>query len=135
MLCSVCTIGRNKHWRKHVHRQANIWATMLTNWVVQWKTCPVLIVKYEKLKQNMLAEVKQMVRFLKVDVNEDEVERRVTAADLSTYKRKHTGMDFDPYTPELRQYVLSKVNAIIHLLKENHMEHVIQIQDYTRTHS
>ena len=93
----------------------------------------MLIVKYEKLKQNMLAEVKQMVRFLKVDVNEDEVERRVTAADLSTYKRKHTGMDFDPYTPELRQYVLSKVNVIIHLLKENHMEHVIQ--DYTRTHS
>lgn len=128
MLCSLCT-GRNKRWISYVHGQTNRWVNMLTNWVILGKNHPVLLVKFENLKHNMLAEVKRMLRFLKVDFNEEEVERRVTAG-FSSFKRKHTGRDFDPYTPDLREYVQSKVNACIHLLEEHNLGHLIQMQDY-----
>ena len=90
----------------------------------------MLLVKYENLKHNMLAEVKRMLKFLRVDFNEEEVKRRMTDG-FSAFKRKHTGMDFDPYTPALRWYVLSKVNASIHLLEKHNLGRLIHMQDYT----
>ena len=102
---------------------------MLRNWVVSGKNHPVLLVKYENLKDNMLSEVKRMLRFLKVDFSDKEVESRV-AAGFNAFQRKHSGRDFDPYTPELRHYVQSKVNASVHFLEAHNLGHLVQIQDY-----
>ena len=102
---------------------------MLRNWVILGKDHPVLLVKNENLKDNMLGEVKRMLHFLKVDFSDKEVESRV-AAGFNSFQRKHSGREFDPYTPELRHYVQSKVNTSIHLLEAHNLGHLIHIQDY-----
>ena len=102
---------------------------MLRNWVVLGKDHPVLLVKYENLKNNTLGEVKRMLHFMKVEFSDKEVESRVVAG-FNSFQRKHRGREFDPYTPELRHYVQSKVNTSIHLLEAHNLGHLIQIQDY-----
>ena len=49
---------------------------MLRNWVILGKDHPVLLVKYENLKNNTLGEVKRMLHFMKVEFSDKEVESR-----------------------------------------------------------
>lgn len=57
-------------------RKVNNWKNMIRFWLSQWDG-PVLIVKYEHLKENSLSVIKRILEFIGHGVNEVELERRL----------------------------------------------------------
>ena len=75
---------------------------MIRNWLVNSRNHPVLLVKYEELKQNTLQEVLRMLNFLMVPYSKDMVEQRL-AAGFNSFQRSHHKNDFD--RRKLQMYV------------------------------
>ena len=58
--------GTNSDWNDFVHEQALIWERTVLAWVSNNHNHPVLVVKYEDLKNETVAELKRMLDFLQV---------------------------------------------------------------------
>ena len=101
---------------------------MVRNWLVNSRNHPVLVVKYEELKQNTLHEVLRMLDFLKVPYSEDVVEQRLIAG-FNSFQRRHHEDDFDHYVPEQQNFVRNAVISANKLLEENHLSH-LSLQSY-----
>ena len=96
---------------------------MIRNWLVNNRNHPVLVVKYEELKQNTLQEVLRMLNFLKVPYSKDMVVEKLTAG-FNSFQRSHHEDDFDHYIPEQRNFVRKVVISTNKLLEENHLSHL-----------
>ena len=57
-------LGENKEWRNFVNIRIYQWSKMLRYWLVN-STRPVLIVKYEDMKQDPVLQVKRILHFIK----------------------------------------------------------------------
>ena len=49
----------------------------------------VMAVKYEDMKKNSLAEVKRMLDFLRFRYKENDLQRRLAAGNMDSFKRYH----------------------------------------------
>ena len=59
----VSFLGENKEWRNFVNIRIYQWSKMLRYWLVN-STRPVLIVKYEDMKQDPVLQVKRILHFI-----------------------------------------------------------------------
>ena len=64
-----------------------------------------------------------MLDFLHFNYSSDDVVKRLQNDEFSTFKR--VNQDFDPYTPEQRQYVRNELKELITRLQENNHEFII----------
>ena len=65
-----------------------------------------------------------MLDFLHFNYLPDDVIKRLQDDEFSTFKRSPQ-KDFDPYTPEQRQYVRNELNKFLKWLQENHQMEII----------
>ena len=119
--------GENKLWEEFLLRQANRWRAMIRNWVIKRQQHPVLVVKYESLKNEPIEQSKRMLDFLGVSYSDLQLESLLS--EVKTFHRNHSH-DFDHYTPSQRDYVESVVKGTISLLQTNRLSDVVNISDY-----
>ena len=120
--------GNNELWEGFVLKQACRWKTMLTNWVVNRKHHPVLVVKYESLQNNSTTESKRILDFLGFGYGTLRTQYPVNDA-LQTFHRKHSNQ-FDHYTPFQQSFIHSIVTETVKLLQDSNLSEVIDIKDY-----
>ena len=119
--------GENKLWQEFVEKQAKRWRAMLRNWVIKRQQHPVMVVKYESLKNEPIGQSKRMLDFL--GVNHHDLQLESLLNEVHTFHRNHSN-DFDHYTPSQRDYVQSVVKRTISLLQTNGLTDVVDINDY-----
>ena len=77
-------------------------------------------------------QVFRMLDFLQVDYSPDEVLNRLKR-DLTAFKRPKPPQDFDPYTPEQRQKIVSTFQSFVQWLTDNHHKDALEwIRDYLK---
>lgn len=125
--------GDNPKWNTFVHTvipRLRPWNSYFP-WMMDEikKGHPVLVVKYEDLKSDSLTQVKRMLQFLRVPYSDEELHKRLST-DYGRFHRKHTGVEFDHYTPEQRQYVTAMVLEAVMFLTANNNGTTYGIEDY-----
>lgn len=122
--------GKNTKWNEFVYEQSNRWKAMVKNWVLLNEHQPVLVVKYESLLKDPLAELQRMVDFLNID--SIRTLQRSDIEDFSAFRRNHTQRykNFHPFTLKQRQYVLSCVNGVLKNVEKHGLTSVMNIKDY-----
>ncbi len=78
---------------------------------------PVLIVKYEDIKNNIQSELRRMLDFLQVPYSSSRL-KDVVARGYRMYRREHSET-FDHYTPGQRDTVTSAIKRVSKRLKDN----------------
>lgn len=107
MLCA----GNNDGWTKMVKRETENWEQMVNHLVIKSFSQPVLVVRYEDVKEDAVREVKKMLEFLKfTDISDKDVETRLKT-DFQNFYRNHT-YSFDHYTSEQKQYVNNAIRRV-----------------------
>ena len=76
-------------------------------WVLNNHRHPVLVVKYEDVKNDTETEIAKMLNFLQVPYSRSRL-REVVARGYSAYKRPH-GEEFEHYTREQRASVRAAI--------------------------
>lgn len=107
------------------------WLDRIQNWVLtQTPQHPVIVVRYEDLKQDTLKEVEKMVTFLGFPFNEEDTAQKL-AEDFTSFKRPHNEEeDFKRYTDEQILHMKSVVLQAIKLTEDKNMTHVVRLSDY-----
>lgn len=77
---------------------------------------PVLILRYEDLKENTSQEMKRVTDFLGFSYSLDEVAARLEDG-YSQFYRNHT-VDFTHFTPTQELFICNMINTTSHLMKE-----------------
>ena len=117
MLKPILLTGTNTSWNSFVHEQAMIWEQTVLVWITNNHDHPVLIVKYEDIKNNTESELRRMLDFLQVPYSSSRL-KEVVARGYHMYRRKHSE-SFDHYTPGQRDTVTSAIERVSKRLKDN----------------
>ena len=98
-----------------------MWERTVLAWVANNHNHPVLIVRYEDLKNNTrtVVEMKRMLDFLQVPYSSSRLSE-VVARGYSVYKRQH-GEEFDHYTQDQRDTVRSAIERVAKSLEEHNL--------------
>ena len=123
-------IGNNTKWEKNVFQQTQRWQLMIRNWVINNNHHPVLIVKYEELKDSTLPEVKRMLDFLHIRYDDEILKEKLNDHSFNRFHRNHKNEKFVHYTSEQAEYVRAVVEDTIYLLKEHNLEQLIDMKSY-----
>ena len=86
-------------------------------WITNNHDHPVLIVKYEDIKNNPQSELRRMLDFVQVPYSSSRL-KQVVARGYRTYRREHSET-FDHYTPDQRDTVRSAIERVSKCLKES----------------
>ena len=116
-------------WNKFVHDFTREWKSRVKNWIIDQDSHPVLVVRYEDLKQDTIGEVKRMLNFLKIPCDEQEIEERLRE-DFGTFHRKHTDDDFEHYNSAQKMYIKSQLIETIRMVETKHKSDVLRLDDY-----
>ena len=78
--------GKNTEWDKVVTSRIEVWQKYFSNWILNSESRPVLVVRFEDLKTDLIGQVKRMLDFLKFPYMEDELRSRLAAQrDLTNF--------------------------------------------------
>ena len=80
--------GNNTEWDKFVTGRIEVWQKYFSNWILNSESRPVLVVKFEDLKTDLIGQVKRMLDFLKFPYMEDEL-RSTLAEGFNKFRRAH----------------------------------------------
>lgn len=105
----------------------NRWVNTIRHWFIFNDKHPVLVVKYEALKENSVHEVQRMLDFL--DVGYEDLEEKIRTG-FDVFRRKHNGEEFDHFTTEQRLHVNEGVKAIETLLAISNKSHLLDVSQY-----
>jgi len=113
-----------------VYLQAEKWKRMIEHFIINNEVQPVLVVRYEDLKADPVLQVKRMLKFLKYQYDEEDVEQRLKGG-FSAFYRNHTD-DFEHYTLEQKTYMNDVIMSIIKRLDQEHVTDFIPLEHYLR---
>ena len=101
---------------------------MVIHLLVNSKSRPVLLVKYEDLVENPSREVSRMVRFLGYDggLSEDGIARRHQRFDA--FRRNHTVTKFEQFTAAQKKFI----NTAIYNVASKLSLEALPLQEYIR---
>lgn len=107
------------------------WLKRIRNWIVQQPPQhPVMVVKYEDLKEDTLREVERILTFLKLPFSREEVSEKL-ARDFTTFKRPHReGDNFKRYTDKQMASMKSTVMEAIQLIEDNDISDIVTLDEY-----
>ncbi len=108
-----------------------MWQSFFVGWLLNSHGHPVLVVRFEDLKADIMKEVKRMLEFLKVPYSEEELTKRMMQ-DTGTFRREHHKV-FDHFTAEQRSTVRSAIRKVIQVLKLRNGGDTLGIEDYLRS--
>ena len=115
--CFVFLVN-NPAWNVWVKKKSGEWKEQVMQWL-KYREIPVLIVGYENLMKDTYTELKRMLDFIGYPYSEDDVKCAVESPSES-FHRSHTKKHIQPYSPDLQNYVLNKIQEInADLLKHN----------------
>ena len=93
---------------------------------------PVLVVKYEDLKQNTAKEIERIMRFLKLHFDSKALAQTLEQ-DFTEFKRPHSNQtDFRRYDDSQLLHVKSTLTRAIELVKMRNMTHVLDLKEYLK---
>lgn len=107
----IYDIVNQSHWNEFLHHYAFKWKYKVTAWASAWSTHPVLVVRFEDVREDMAREVRRMLAFLGVPFGEEDLRRRL-AEDFTQFRRVRSER-FDPYTADQKQYVLRMIAQVV----------------------
>ena len=118
-------------WNEFLHTYMTQWTSRITKWVLaNDPTHPVLVVRYEDLKQDTVREIERMLDFLHIPYNKGDLPL-ILAADFNTFKRPHNrNNDFEHYTSAQKVHMKSTLMNVINLTQEKNMTHLLRLTDY-----
>ena len=103
---------------------------MIEHFIINNRVQPVLVVRYEDLKVDPVLQVKRILKFLKYQYDEEDVEQRLTEG-FSAYHRNHTD-SFEHYTLEQKTYMNSAIISVMKRLDQQHITDFIPLEHYLR---
>lgn len=117
-----------------IHTQAKKWKTIINNYVINRpKTHPLLVVRYEDLKQDAVKEVQRMLDFLNVPLQEDELVAKLHSTQFDQFHRNHSASaTFDPYTKQQVNYLNSVIIETENTLLSKGITDFIPLRTYVR---
>ena len=127
-------VGENPDWETIIHKQAQKWKNMIYNHIIKRRpTHPLLVVRYEDLKRDLVGEVQRMLDFLDITIERDELVQRLQQNSFSKYHRNHTrSSQFNPYTPSQIKYWNSVIADMENSLQSNGITYFIPLRSYLR---
>ena len=112
-------IGNNRY----VHGAAERWKNTLLQWFGSARrfNYPLLVVRYEDLKQDKVEQVTRMLDFLHQVYNRTELAAKLEA-HIDDFHRKHSPDDhYDHFTGAQRAYIISLIEDTMNRLKSMHI--------------
>lgn len=89
---------------------------------------PTMVVRYEDIKQDRVAQVERMLKFLEFPFDKRDLERRLHHG-FETFKRPHKE-EFEHYTIEQKKYINAILLDTIKILTQHNMEQFFKLDDY-----
>lgn len=110
-----------------------LWVERIQNWVLNRPSGhPVIVVRYEDLKQDTMMEVGRMLGFLNLHISSENLSQRLEK-DFTTFKRPHCEMcDFTHYTVNQKLCMKSSLQHAVHLAEEKNMTSVFKLNEYLK---
>lgn len=131
MCANACHVGLNNKWEAFVASQAKRWRDGITNWFVNNSHHhPILVVKYEALKNDTYTQVQRMLTFLSTEYNAERVKESVTNFS-NMFHRKHSTGKFQHFTDQQTLYVNNLVEDLNTELQDR--IHLLDVSQYMRT--
>ena len=97
-------------------------------WIANNHNHPVLVIKYEDIKNNTQAELRRMLDFLQVPYSYSRL-NEVVARGYRMYQREHSET-FDHYTSGQRDIMRSAVEQVSKSLRENGLLYQANVSAY-----
>ena len=119
--------GKNTKWDKFVTGMIEVWQKYFSNWMLNNESRPVLVVRFEDLKTDLIGQVKRMLDFLKFPYMEDELRSRL-AEGFNKFQRPHGAENFKHFTPNQQKLIRSVVVNTIKMLQKH--KHRLVISDF-----
>lgn len=120
--------GNNTDWDSYLRSKGRRWLDQVVSWLALAKTHPILVVRYEDIKDDTLGQVKRMLDFLMFHYTEGTVRRQLEDGYTNFY-RNHTAT-FEHYTSDQRVFVNSLIHEAAFRLKQHGVESVLNVDDY-----
>ena len=109
---------------------------MITSWILgNAEKKPLLVVRFEDLKSDWMAEVKKMLKFLQVPYSDEILQNRM-GQGYTKFQRPHhhdNRDNLDHFNPELKQFVLDSVQDVCDKLKKTGVGETYGIEEYLIT--
>ena len=105
----------DNQWSDFVLEQAKKWQQIIQSWIIDDLNRPVLVVKYEDLRLNAVAELKKVLDFLRTPYNTFIIEELA----LNKFQEKKPSMT---YTTEQINYIYSIIKGTIETLAASKMD-------------
>ena len=112
-------LANNTGWANSVKKISTKWKRLVSDWV-STKRYPVLVVGYDNLVKNTRAELRKMLDFIGYPYSEDDILCTVKSSGEG-FHRSHTKKQYNPFSPEVQDFVLNHVIKDVDalLLKHN----------------
>ena len=114
-----------------VLNQTSKWMLMMEHFIIDPGDHPVLVVRFEDLKRDIVTEVKKMLDFLEFPYLEARLEERLQKG-YTQFLRSHDD-HFEHYTKEQTAHVNKAIRTIITRLRENDIMDSIGLPLYLQT--
>ena len=103
---------------------------MVHFWVCQWtqQGKPLLIVRFESLRRDYQKEIKRMLKFLGVEVQEEELRRRLKGG-FDRYRRHHHDT-FSHFTSRQTEVVRKHIRNVERALAGTNLSYLLPLQEY-----
>ena len=96
---------QSKNWARFVENQSKAWALFYDFYLENYNRRQLHILKYESLKNDLIFELRHLMNFLDIRMNQ-KVEDCVILKKDGTNKRKKVGLDLKQYfTPKQQEYI------------------------------
>ena len=130
----LCTKGKNTEWESLIHKQAKRWKSMINNLVISRpRTHPLLVVKYEDLKEDAVKQIERILDFLDMHISKSELLQRLQQKSFREYLRNHSAIaHFEPYTPSQVEYWNSVIIETENSLNFHGITDFIPLKKYVR---
>ena len=121
-------VGDNSEWKRTMTEFATKWQEHVSYWL-QRRDIPVLVVSYERLKQNLYGELKRMLDFTKYPYTMDDIQCTIDNFN-GQYHRNHT-RHFDPYTANQKVIIYQQIALVSGLLKKHNIAYLNHRKRFT----
>lgn len=116
-------------WNEFVYKQTPRWESTIIKWFIFNDDYPVLVVKYEALKNDTFSEVERMLKFMNIEYDSKKMKEKL-GSGYNTFHRKRGPEEFQRFTEEQRIFVNDTVKNIKSLLDSSEKGKFLNVNQY-----
>jgi len=99
-------------WHQFVTIQASKWLDMASNWTIHSSPTKVLVVHYENVKADILAEMRKILAFFDMPINEERLQCLLKHKDGLFHREPSKMPEVVPFSTEMRQALDTLIDHI-----------------------